>query len=121
VAAEVLPHIEAGHLRAVAALDDQRLPGFEDVPALAEAGAPVTFRLWRGLMGPAHLGEADQRRWHELAGAARQTKAWQSYLSRNSQSDDFLPGPAFRHFLDREWEWYERNLGRAGLLPPAKP
>ena len=121
VAAEVLPHIEAGHLRAVAALDDQRLPGFEDVPALAEAGAPVTFRLWRGLMGPAQLGEADQRRWHELADAARQTKAWRLYLARNSQSDDFLPGPAFRDFLDREWEWYERNLGRAGLLPPAKP
>lgn len=117
VAAEVLPGIEAGYLRPIAALDEQRLPGFENVPTLAEAGAPVTFKLWRGLIGPADLSEADQRRWHELVDAARHTTAWQTYLTRNSQADDFLPGDAFREFLEGEWAWYERNLGRAGLLP----
>lgn len=119
VAAEVLPHIQAGDLRPIAALDEGRLSGFEGVPTLAEAGAAVIFRLWRGLIGPPALSAADQRCWHDLADAARQTRAWKAYLARNSQADDFLPGEAFRDFLETEWSWYERNLGRAGLLSEA--
>ena len=55
------------------------------------------------------------------ANAARGTRAWKAYLTRNSQTDDFLPGDAFRDFLESEWNWYERNLGRAGLLPGTGP
>jgi putative tricarboxylic transport membrane protein len=117
VAAEVLPHVEAGTLRPIAALDDKRLPGFPDVPTLAEAGAPVSFKLWRGLIGPPGLGAPDQARWHAVIGKLRQTQAWRSYLERNGQTDDFLAGDPFKAFLESEWSWYERHLGLAGLLP----
>lgn len=117
VAAEVLPHVEAGTLRVLAALDDRRLDPFPDVPTLAEAGAPVTFALWRGLMGPPGLAADVQARWHAVADAVRRTAAWQGYLARNGQKDGFLPGAPFGAFLDTEWAWYETHLGLAGLLP----
>ena len=117
VAAEVLPHIDSGALRPIAALDDRRLPRFPDVPTLAEAGAPVTFRLWRGLIGPAGLTQAQQAAWQALIVAARQTAAWRDYLATNGQTDDLLLGTEFSEFLETEWRWYERQLGRAGLLP----
>jgi putative tricarboxylic transport membrane protein len=119
VAAEILPHVEAGTLRVLATLDDERRPRFSQVPTLAEVGAHVSFRLWRGLMGPPGLSAADQARWHEIGNAVRRTQVWQAYLIRQGQEDSFLPGDAFRAFLDEEWDWYERHYGLAGLLPNA--
>lgn len=117
VAAEILPHVEAGTLRVIAALDDRRLDPFPDVPTLAEAGAPVTFALWRGLMGPPGLAPDMEACWHAVADAVRGTAAWRSYLARNGQKDGFLPGAPFSAFLETEWAWYEKHLGLAGLLP----
>lgn len=117
VAAEILPHVEAGTLRVLAALDDQRLPAFPDVPTLGEAGVPVRFQLWRGLMAPPNVSQADQKRWHEIFETVRGSKAWADYLARNGQTDAWLPGEDFRSFLDEQWDWYETHLGLAGLLP----
>jgi putative tricarboxylic transport membrane protein len=117
VAAEILPHIKAGTLRVIAALSEERSPAFPDVPTLTEAGVPVTFHLWRGLMGPPALAEVDQSRWHAVIDKMRQSNAWKTYLTRNGQADAFLPGKAFRDFLDTEWDWYEKHLRMADLLP----
>ncbi|MCA0995034.1 tripartite tricarboxylate transporter substrate-binding protein [Alloyangia pacifica] len=117
VAAEILPHVEAGTMTVIAALDMQRQPSFPDVPTLAELGLPVTFQLWRGLMAPGGLSVAAQQRWHDHFAALRDTQAWRDYLARNGQADAWLPGDAFRAFLEEEWSWYEKHLGLAGLLP----
>ena len=117
VGAEVLPHIEAGNLRPIAALAEARLPNFPDIPTLTEAGAPVSFNLWRGLMGPPALSEDDQAAWHKTIAAVRDTKAWRTYLQRNGQTDDFLAGEPFRVFLEQEWDWFEKHYALAGLLP----
>jgi putative tricarboxylic transport membrane protein len=117
VAAEILPHVEAGTLRVLAVLNAARSAAFPDIPTLGEAGAAVTFALWRGLMGPPDLSVSDQSRWHEIIDTMRGSDAWGDYLARNGQQDAFLPGQAFSDFLEEEWAWYEKHLGMAGLLP----
>lgn len=117
VAAEILPHVEAGTLTVVAALDDRRQPAFPDVPTLGEAGVPVTFNLWRGLMAPGGVSQEAQGEWHDWVERLRQTTAWADYLARNGQADAFLKGADFAAFLEEEWAWYEKHLGLAGLLP----
>jgi putative tricarboxylic transport membrane protein len=117
VAAEILPHVEAGTLRVLAALDDERLPAFPNVPTLGEAGVPVRFQLWRGLMAPADVSPADQKRWHAIFETVRGSTAWADYLRRNGQTDAWLTGAGFRSFLDEQWDWYRTHLGLAGLLP----
>ncbi|QQA41962.1 tripartite tricarboxylate transporter substrate binding protein [Pelagovum pacificum] len=117
VAAEILPHVEAGTMKVLAVFDENRRPAFPNTPTLAEAGVPVTFQLWRGLMAPGGLSEEAQADWHEHFATLRDSAAWRDYLTRNGQEDAWLPGEPFRDFLEAEWDWYERHLGLAGLLP----
>lgn len=52
----VIPHVEQGTLRGLAAVSDRRNPDLPDLPTLAELGYP-TIRTsgWQALLGPAGL------------------------------------------------------------------
>jgi len=117
VAAELAPHLRDGAVRVIAALHDERRPVFPDVPTFMECGVPVTFTMWRGLMGPPGLAPEDQAVWHERLQRATRTRAWQTYLRTHGQTDSYLPGAAFAAFLESEWDWYEQHFRLAGLLP----
>ena len=52
---EVIAHIRAGRLRALAVASDQRFPLLPDVPTVAEAGLPgFEASVWWGLVAPAN-------------------------------------------------------------------
>ena len=51
---EVMTHIRAGRLRALAVASDKRFPSLPDVPTVAEAGLPgYEASVWWGLVAPA--------------------------------------------------------------------
>jgi tripartite-type tricarboxylate transporter receptor subunit TctC len=50
----VMPHVNAGKLRALAVTGDKRLPAAPDVPTFRESGLPgVSVVIWYGLLAPA--------------------------------------------------------------------
>jgi tripartite-type tricarboxylate transporter receptor subunit TctC len=56
---EVLAHIRAGRLRALAIASDRRFPSLPDVPTVAEAGLPgYEATVWWGLVAPAATPQA---------------------------------------------------------------
>ena len=119
VGAELRPHLDAGSIRVIAALDVERMQPFPDVPTLAECGVTVSLTMWRGLIGPPGLSLAQQSAWHARIEAVTRTRAWRDYLARHGQRAAYLPGPAFDAFLETEWTWYRKHLTLAGLLGPA--
>jgi len=53
-ASQVLPHVKAGKLKALAVLGTKRSPLLPEVPTMAEAGLPsYNFTNWFGLVAPA--------------------------------------------------------------------
>jgi tripartite-type tricarboxylate transporter receptor subunit TctC len=50
--AQLLPHIGAGKIRALAVSDTKRMPQLSSVPTLAEEGVDVTFTMWRSVLAP---------------------------------------------------------------------
>jgi tripartite-type tricarboxylate transporter receptor subunit TctC len=56
---EVLPHVQAGRLRAIALTGDSRQPVLPDVPTFKEAGYPaIQAQSWFGLFAPAAVPKA---------------------------------------------------------------
>jgi len=52
----VLPHVQAGKIRALAVTSSSRLPSLPDVPTVTEQGMPgLAISNWFALMGPAKL------------------------------------------------------------------
>jgi len=117
---EVIAHLEAGSMRAIAALDTARLSRFPDIPTFGEAtGKPLSFQLWRGLIGPPGMSPEGRAALLAAVRAARLQAPWRDYLAANEQQDDPLEADEFSAFLDAQWDWYRRQLGAAGLLHPA--
>jgi tripartite-type tricarboxylate transporter receptor subunit TctC len=53
VASDVMPHIRAGKLRALAVASEKRMPALPDIPTAAEAGVPgVEIEIWLGAFAP---------------------------------------------------------------------
>lgn len=53
VALDVLPHVKAGKLRALAVASEKRIKALPDVPTTAEAGLPgVEIEIWLGMFAP---------------------------------------------------------------------
>ena len=69
----MLPHIQAGKVRALAVAADQRLPQLPDVPTLAEVGYPqLNLTSWIGIAAPAGTPDAVVQTLHK---AVRQVAA----------------------------------------------
>ena len=69
----MLPHIQAGKVRALALANDQRLPQLPDVPTLAEVGYPqLNLTSWIGIAAPAGTPDAAVQTLHK---AVRQVAA----------------------------------------------
>ncbi len=69
----MLPHIQAGKVRALAVANDQRLPQLPDVPTLAEVGYPqLNLTSWIGIAAPAGTPDAVVQTLHK---AVRQVAA----------------------------------------------
>ena len=50
--AEVTTYVQAGKLKTLAVMADQRVKGFENVPTLKERGIDLSIGTWRGLGAP---------------------------------------------------------------------
>ncbi|WP_374671088.1 Bug family tripartite tricarboxylate transporter substrate binding protein [Acidovorax temperans] len=69
----MLPHIQAGKVRALAVANDQRLPQLPDVPTMAEVGYPqLNLTSWIGIAAPAGTPDAAVQTLHK---AVRQVAA----------------------------------------------
>jgi putative tricarboxylic transport membrane protein len=92
--------IRAGKLRALVQIADKRLPGYESVPTLQEAGFKVpNVPQARGIAGPPGM-PADAVAYYEgLMSRVARSPSWQKFLATNQLDHAYLNAKDTRAFL----------------------
>jgi tripartite-type tricarboxylate transporter receptor subunit TctC len=95
-------HIESGKLKALAVTAPERLARFPAVPTAAEAGTPITWLFWLGVLAP--KGTPADRIQHLSDGFGRLAKdqGFLTLIGRINSSIQFLDHAAFAAELARE-------------------
>lgn len=111
---ENIDQVRAGAVRVLAVTGDRPVPGV-DAPTLREAGVPLDFANWRGLVAPPGLSAGQRDRLIGLTDRVHDTVAWRQAERANGWTDDYLTGAAFGRFLAVESERVGDVLDRLGI------
>ncbi len=109
-------HIRAGNMRVLAQVSDHRLPGFENVPTLKEAGLDVpNVPQVRGVVAPPGISKEAQAYYENLFARMVQTAMWKKYLKDNQFEDGFQKSGEVSKFFDQYSEQMRGILKEAGV------
>jgi putative tricarboxylic transport membrane protein len=111
---EFAGQIEAKKLRPIAVTSGKRLPGIE-VPTLKEEGVDVELSNWRAVFAAPGINDQQKKDLMMVVDKAVRSKSWQDALAKNGWSDAYLPGDAFKTYLDSEITKTEKIISSLGL------
>jgi tripartite-type tricarboxylate transporter receptor subunit TctC len=109
-------HVREGRLRALAVTTAQRLPGFPDLPTVAEAGVPgYEISTWYGIWAPRGLPDAVAARLHgQIARAAATEEARARFTAMGADVVASTPAE-FARFARAEYERFGRLIRDANI------
>lgn len=112
----VVPHVKAGKMRALAVTSPQRLTGeFASVPTLRELGVDVVQMGWTIVMAPKGLTPAQVRYWEDMIAKAAQAPEWKAYLAENYWTYTFQRSGETVRYLASEYDIARRALVDLGM------
>lgn len=111
---EFASQIQAGKLRGIGLVAEERLPGV-DVPTLREQGVDVVLINWRGVFAPPGIRDADLKALSEAVGKMVESAQWKDTLQTRSWLDMFLPHDQFATFLEKDTQQISSTLKELGM------
>ena len=112
----VVPHVKAGKMRAVAVTSTQRLTGdFAAVPTLRELGMDSAQYGWTVVLAPKGITPAQVRYWEDVIAKAAQTPEWKAYLAQNYWIYTVQRSSDATRYLATEYENARRALADLGM------
>ncbi|MEV2278811.1 tripartite tricarboxylate transporter substrate binding protein [Nocardiopsis sp. NPDC049922] len=107
--------LEAGELRALGVSSPETVEAFPEIPTLLEQDIDFTFDIWRGVMAPAGLEEAQVTYYEDLFADLMETQAWQEESASLGWTDGYQNSADFGAFLDEQRSEYTEILTEVGL------
>jgi len=114
----MLPHIQAGKVRAIAVATVERVPNLPDVPTVAESGLPgYEGLLFYLLVAPAKTPPAIVNKLHDAVKQIKQTPAVKQLLSTMGAIPIELTPAELGVFLKRELDKWTQVIQARGIQP----
>ena len=102
---EIAGFIESGDIRVLAALSDEPIPAFPDIPTAKDQGIDVTGYNWRGVYTGGEVSDEDYQAWVDRLKTLYDSEEWQKAAT------DFGLVPIWRG--GEEFETYVREQEQA--------
>lgn len=114
---ELTGQINAGNIRILAVLADERLPDqFADLPTAREQGYDVVGANWRGFYLGGEVGDEAYQWWVGAMEQLYNSDAWKEAMANNGLVPFWRGGDEFKAFVDQQVQDLEQLSREIGLL-----
>ena len=110
---EIVGFLDAGEIRVLATLTEERVPGF-DIPTAMEQGIDVVAVNWRGLYVPKDISDEQFEAWGAKLQAVADSAEWQQAMVDNGLAPFTKVGGDFQSWIDgvvAQTEELSREIG----------
>ena len=84
------PHVEAGKLKYLATMTEERIPFLPDVPTLKDLGINASFTQYRGFWGGPGFPEYAVKYWEKAFAKLLETQEWKDFMAKGSMVPHYL-------------------------------
>ena len=117
--AEAVSHWKAKRLRALAAIDHERikLPLWDTIPTMKEsAGVDLSYLMLRGIFAAPGITKEQQEYYVNVMKKVTETPEWTKYISDMGLKGGFLTGPDYVKWLEEKEKITKELMAKGNLL-----
>ena len=113
---EIVGFIEAGEVKPLAVLTEERVPGFEDIPTAMEQGIDVVAVNWRGLYVPKDISDEAFNEWADKLAMVAESDEWKAAMEANGLAPFTKVGDDFQAWVDDNIASVEKLSREIGVI-----
>lgn len=113
---EMRGQLEAGKIRLLAVVGDERLPQFPDVQTVKEQGIDLSVRKFRGLAGPKGLPQDVIARWESAVRTLLDDPDYKKLYLEDGLQPGFMPHQEYVAFMNQFGDDTAAFLKRSGVI-----
>ena len=113
--AGMLPHVQAGRIRALAVTSGKRSPHAPDIPAIAETVPGFDFTEWFALVAPGGVPDETIEKLYQAIARAARTPQFESRIKEVGMQLDLLTPADFRQLIAAEIEKFAVLVKKANV------
>lgn len=115
--AEVTMHVQAGKLKTLAVMADQRVKGFDKVPTLKERGIDLSIGTWRGLAAPKATPAPVVDYLKALSRKASEEAVFRDVLDKQNLGLRYADAASFRATMARDSDYFRTLMAKLDIKP----
>jgi tripartite-type tricarboxylate transporter receptor subunit TctC len=113
---EIRSQLDAGRIRLLAVVGDERLAQFADLPTAREQGVDISVRKFRGLAGPKGTPPAVIAAWEAAVPKLLEDPQYKKIYSENNLQAGFIPHAQYVTFINDFGQETESFLKESGVI-----
>jgi tripartite-type tricarboxylate transporter receptor subunit TctC len=113
--AEVTTYVQAGKLKTLAVMADQRVKGFEKVPTLKERNIDLSIGTWRGLAAPKNTPPEVVAYLKNVTLKASSEPAFREVLEKQNLGFSYADEAAFKANMAKDSAYFKTLMGKLNI------